>query len=933
MLQSLLARVRALLAGFADGLRLGAWRGAFGSALNWIGAAVAAIFLTLMRWLLAFLHWLLVPADRTALGFLKHFTSLVIVATGFLALVWAGYQIANPPLVISVVKLPSQLEQESWINSEMSRTLMHEIERLRAVVKGDRDPAFEAVLNSPNISIRTEAYSLNVQEQILTPLGMLLGRGQGEVHLAVTCYHPDCARASDAECREPIKKGDPQASKLQYLCLRLTADIQRGKLQRRVPLRLTLSNDTYDIEMTRQMARIAEAVTAVADPATAALYFYRRVKQEADAARSPTYDPEIIAQLRAQAFKAADQAENQDTVSKCWAHTVRARLAIDQRIFSVAEAYLARARNISTWDHLRHGTLRVDCDRLIAIAEMELARQLVRPDKFSAYPLHAQDDNDIRLTEAQQRIARLLEQNSAAASVGFIRSHIDKTDLRGALEYAQAEIGLAWFLKAEQCGLLDGRWAPAARGPRIDPEAAYDDVADEALTAARVEIWPVIRRSVDHMKKLAPERPLSPLTRQAAMDFLETFAANEVCADKVQAVGRQLYLAHPSDAQVTQLFARVTEMAATMKSRNLRRPADAPDRGNEMLGYAKQLYERLVDIGEDKVDVIALSGLAFITEAFHADNGDPNPPRLAPIPETLSNVTRAWKRYQQQNYPSHTRHHAEFLVSFWGSLLLRFHDRVADEDLSGEHDSAEASKKEQLRSLKANFAEFSRALRFLFPDERPTTTLAALPKLDGIGKRIGCLCMLSRAVYKNELADFMIARVHKWHDVNADMSKCREDLIPVHDKLTYDSTQKAEREAQQEFNAAQRAFNLLKELEESLPLERERYAAWIKDIERMLEAAETQAQDAGLPRAEIEKAMADAGTSLAEIRAMAKIEVERIEAQIAEEKPKAPALKKAFEEAQTELTHAQQVASRPEANWVQKNSDLKSAAKLCRVDG
>lgn len=928
MFQNLLARARALLAGFADGLRAGEWPGPFGAALSWIQATVTAFLLALVRWFVAAFNWLFVPANRSPLDFLKHYASLIIVLTGFIALAWAGYQIAYPPLVITVAKLPGQLEQENWINPEMQRTLMNQIERLRAVVKGERDPAFEAVLNSPNISIKTGDFSLNVQEQILTPLGTLLGRGQGEVHLAVTCYHPGCARASDAECREPIKKDAPSAPD-QYLCLRLTADIQRGKLQRRVTLRLTLNNDTYEIDMARQMSRIAEAVTSVADPATAALYFYRRIRQERDAARSLTHDPEVIAELRAEAFKAAEQAERQDTVSVCWAHSVRAHLAIDQREFSLAEGYLARAKRISLWDRLRHGVLRADCERLVAIAEMELSRQLARPADYSAYPQYSTDDNEKRLAAAYHRIARLLQENTASL-VGFLSN--DSTDLNGAIAYAQAEIGLAWFTKAEQCGLLDGRWAPANPDRVTSPEAAYDDVIDPGVKRVRFETWPIIHRSLDNLQKLSAELPLSSLTRQAAMDFVEAFAANDVCADDVQAVGRQLYLAHPSDAKVTELFARVSETAATKKSRNLPHPATEKDRGNLMLGYAKSLYERLVDIGEDKVDVIALSRLAFITEAFYADNGNTGLPSFGPHKETLSNVTRAWKRYQQQNYPSHTRHHAEFLVSFWGSLLLRFYPDVIEADLLGQGDGPDASKKEQLRSAKTDFAEFNRALRFLFPDTR-AASLVQLPKLGGIGERIGCLCMLSRAVYQYELADFLIARIHGWQDAKASMSKCQKDLIPEHEKLTYEWTKKAEDLAKGEFETAERAFNEVKELEQDLEDARAGNTNATKAAARRLESAlgALEAADPRTPR--LEKAVTDALKALATAKTRVKNEVARLEAAVAEAKPKVPALTKVRDEARAVFEQARGAAYAPAANWEKKERFLNSAARLCRVSG
>src|SRR4030095_13882318 len=145
---------------------------------------------------------------------------------GVLALLWAGKQVIRPPLVITVMDLPAPVKNESWINPELSRTLINEIERMRAVVKGDRDPAFEAVLNPPNVVIKSEVFSLNVQEQILTPLGSLLGFGQGDVRLALTCFQPNCTRTSDSDCTQlvPEPKTAKAPEKL-YLSLRLTADI------------------------------------------------------------------------------------------------------------------------------------------------------------------------------------------------------------------------------------------------------------------------------------------------------------------------------------------------------------------------------------------------------------------------------------------------------------------------------------------------------------------------------------------------------------------------------------------------------------------------------------------------------------------------------------------------------------------------------------
>ena len=95
----------------------------------------------------------------------------------------------------------------------------------------------------------------------------------------------------------------------QFLCLRLTADIQRGRQYRRLTAHIVLTNDTYEVDLSRPMTRVAEAVTSIADPATAALYFYRRVREESDAARSLTNDPEVMADLRSEAFRAAEVAD------------------------------------------------------------------------------------------------------------------------------------------------------------------------------------------------------------------------------------------------------------------------------------------------------------------------------------------------------------------------------------------------------------------------------------------------------------------------------------------------------------------------------------------------------------------------------------------------------------------------------------------------
>src|SRR5256885_12233364 len=62
------------------------------------------------------------------------------------------------------------------------------------------------------------------------------------------------------------------------------------------------------------------------------------------------------------------------------------------------------------------------------------------------------------------------------------------------------------------------------------------------------------------MIRRPPRSTLFPYTTlfrsQAAMDFLELFAGNELCTERVQALMRQIYLAHPSSAKVTQTLDR-----------------------------------------------------------------------------------------------------------------------------------------------------------------------------------------------------------------------------------------------------------------------------------------------------------------------------------------------------------------------------------------
>lgn len=833
--------------------------------------------------------------------------------------------------------LPSQLKAKSWINTELTRTLISEIERMRAVVKGERDPAFEAVLNPPNVVIKTGEFSLNVQEQILTPLGTVLGFGQGEVHLAVTCYHPGCLRTNDNECREVVpapKPGDNQAPDRQFLCLRLTADIQRGRQYRRLTPRIVLTNDTYEPDLSRAMSRVAEAATSIADPATAALYFYRRVREESDAARSLTNDPEVVADLRSEAFRAAEAADTNDTASKCWAHSVRAHFAIDRREFSLAEVFLARAGALTFWDHVRDRTYPGDCHRLIVIAKMELARQLARPGPYAAYPENPDDNDARRIAAAQERVDQLLAQLGKSAGVfGFVRSPLDDVDLRSALELARSEISLGWFTRTDQCRLLDGESAPLEVAPELSTgQAVVPYEVNEKKQQARIGVWRSVQQSVDQLRALL-HGALPPLTLQAAMDLLEQFAKNDLCIEKVQTVMRQVYLAHPSSAKVTQSFATVTEAAAMQKSRNLKGPATAEDRGNIMLGYARSIYERLVDIGGQNIDVAALSRLGYITEAFYADAGEEGKPPFGPQRDTLAAVTLGWKRYEQQYYPSATRHQAEFLAAFWGSLLLRFYPDLIDADLTDAARSRHFKDKQQLRSVIAAFAEFRSAARFLFPST-PMKRLSQLPEMDGIGTRVSCLCMLSHAVYQNELADFLVDRINKWQNsnrwlnTNDDLTACRKDLIPQREEVTFLKTKAEEENAKVNFDEAE---SKLKDANgDALAEARAELARINEEANKLVADAEKALATADEKTPELEKAVRDAHNAFSNDRRLGERRVKRAEDRLKALEPERSQIETSFEMARENYSKARDAASEPKYSWEDKNRKLALRAPQCK---
>ena len=734
------------------------------SPIWWLGAKLWAGVCTFGR----LVQWFLVPKGDTPLDFLKHYVSVLIVLIGAGALLWSAKQIAYPPLVITVAKLPEPLEKEYWLNPELSRALIGQIERLRAAVKGERDPAFDAVLNPPNIIVRTGEWSLNVQEQILTPLGSLLGRGQGEVHLALNCYHPGCARTTDKECREivPLRESESKTADTktaegktkQYLCLRLTTDIQRGLSHRRLTPRLVVSPD--DAEMTDAMARVAEAVTTVADPATATLYFYRRIREEK---RNPGVAPDLIADLVSEASKAAEEAETNDAVSACWAHTVRAHLAVDRGEFRLAAIYLARARNISLWSHLGQATSPSNCKRLIVIAEMEFARHLSREPQNETYPPHPENTDRVRVEAAFKRAQGLLDDQRPGTWARIFGNSPEDEDLSEALKLVQAEIGLSWYPEPDQCKILDA----ALGGQASVGDLTVDTRANPPPSSARRSV----KDAIEKLGSLRPEEQLATLTRQAALDFMSRFAQNSVCTERVVAILQKLELNHPNDPRLTQLLIAITEAAGLRKTASLNRPAEEQDRGNRMIEFAQKIYQRLVATGADRSGS-ALTRLAVFSEARSAEEGEDS---KAYFDETLQNLKRAWQRHERDINAS--RDQGELIVSIWGMALLRFYPpAILTTDFS--HASDEDIVSAEYRGALARKAEFEAALRTLYPTAHPLR-LADLPHLKEIGPRIGCLCMLSYVTQENELQDFFIGRVDKWQKQKPDQTACRRDLIPA----------------------------------------------------------------------------------------------------------------------------------------------------------
>ena len=93
------------------------------AVLSFIGTKVRWLFWTVLRTGWETLVWavrgIFIPKVAAPLDVLKHYLLVFFMGMAVLALLWAGKQVVNPPLVITVMDLPSQLKAESWINPEL----------------------------------------------------------------------------------------------------------------------------------------------------------------------------------------------------------------------------------------------------------------------------------------------------------------------------------------------------------------------------------------------------------------------------------------------------------------------------------------------------------------------------------------------------------------------------------------------------------------------------------------------------------------------------------------------------------------------------------------------------------------------------------------------------------------------------------------------
>src|SRR5205085_334791 len=266
--------------------------------------------------------------------------------------------------------------------------------------------------------------------------------------------------------------------------------------------------------------------------------------------------------------------------------------------------------------------------------------RLALPSAQKRFPEHDEDRDLKRNLAAYDSVDALLkglEKVSASWVPTLLGRNSERRDLIDALTLARAEIGLTWFNSREQCRLMKGEKAPSAQlivqPPGAKPEEDEDDRNEETLRAQievrKEKVWRAIQETAKSIDALKPEERLTPLRRQVAMGFLQRISPNKDCLERTLELGQKLYLTHPNDAEIARVF------AGLMESRALTSEDDT------ILDRVRLIYERMVDIGDDKMDLFALSRLALVKAAWIAQRGVQQPDYVGPNPDNMRYLTRA----------------------------------------------------------------------------------------------------------------------------------------------------------------------------------------------------------------------------------------------------------------------------------------------------
>jgi hypothetical protein len=232
-------------------------------------------------------------------------------------------------------------------------------------------------------------------------------------------------------------------------------------------------------------------------------------------------------------------------------------------------------------------------------------------------------------------------------------------------------------------------------------------------------------------------------------------------------LSERLHKVHPGHPGLARQFADIIVARALLQG----------DEPSQRSGFrqARSVYERLVDIGDNKDDVQTLGSLAF----FQA--GDDNEffdlSERGQSDRVLRAIKRAWRKFEIERYPPDIRFHAENVLALWGAVLLT----SQSQDIVTANFAAPAAK--QKPGMKAS-TEYLRALKILFPDATPRS-LSEISRLKGIGPRIGCVCMLTVVARARDNArDFYLSKILRWQNSPYQftaIANCARDLRPHDD--------------------------------------------------------------------------------------------------------------------------------------------------------